>query len=609
MNFRLICFVLALGLSLGLTSAQAAESRTLVRFDLTQSTEELRAALNPLAEAVNRNEGAELALENTLDSADAERRLRRLRDDVLAALATEGYFTPQVRTAEAPENDSARYLMRIEPGQRATIQHVELVVHGALESKPQRRDALLAQWGLPVGTAFRDAAWARAKAQWLAQVQSKDYAAAKLVNSSAQVDADTAQVHLHVEVDSGPTFRFGALEITGLKHYDRTLVERFNPPQAGEPYDAQILAEFQRRLQSSPYFAAAVVVVEPDVEHAPTLPLRLELTEAQRKRVQLGLGYSTNTGPRAEATYRQTQLFDHPYTLQTGVGVDRTRSILYADVLLPPKPSGALDSVGALFERTHIENVLTHRWGAGAARTKVQDGADASIETKITVNLQRELRRFTDAPNLPGDINDTVASTWLWTRRAVDDLTDPRRGNVWSVSLGAGVGRDVVQSLTNSLFTRAWSRLSFYLPLPGLDPKRNVLITRAEVGRVFTDDASLVPSEYLFRTGGAGSVRGYAYQSIGRPPGSARAGSTALAVASIEAVHWFSREWGGALFVDVGDAADNFDRMQHPGRAAGLGARWKTLAGPIALDLAWGERRPDGNGGRWRLNFSVAIAF
>lgn len=604
---NVVRLVAVLWLALSCTQVQA-QSRPWIHFDLTQSTEALRAALTPLFEAANRNDDTALALDST-DQADDERRLRRLREDVLSALATEGYFTAQVLTLEADASDRVRYTMRIDPGRRATIHSVALVVHGALEHERQRRDALVAQWGLPVGAGFRDADWTRAKAQWLALVQSKDYAAAKIVNSSAQVDADAGQVQLHIEVDSGPAFRFGALHITGLKHYDRALVERFNPPQVGEPYDAQVLAEFQRRLQSSPYFAAAVLVVEPDLAQDPTLPLRLELTEAQRKRVQFGLGYSTNTGPRVETTYRQAQLFDYPYTLHAGAGADRTRSILYADVLLPPKPSGALDSVGVLFERTHIEDVLTHRWGAGAARTKVQDSAEASIETKFSVNLQRELRRFTDAPDLPGDINDTLAGTWLWTRRAVDDLTDPRRGNVWSVSLGAGVGRDVVQSLTSSVFTRAWSRLSLYLPVPGLERKRNVLIARAELGRVFTDEAQHVPSEYLFRTGGAGSVRGYAYQSIGRPPGSARAGSTALAVASLEAVHWVSSEWGGAVFVDVGDAADNFDRMRHPGRAAGLGARWKTLAGPIALDLAWGERRPDGNGGRWRLNFSVAIAF
>jgi outer membrane translocation and assembly module TamA len=44
-------------------------------------------------------------------------------------------------------------------------------------------------------------------------------------------------------------------------------------------------------------------------------------------------------------------------------------------------------------------------------------------------------------------------------------------------------------------------------------------------------------------------------------------------------------------------------------RGAGLGVRWKTFAGPLALDAAYGAQRPDGSGGRWRLHFAVAIAF
>ncbi|HRK57065.1 MAG TPA: BamA/TamA family outer membrane protein, partial [Burkholderiaceae bacterium] len=247
--------------------------------------------------------------------------------------------------------------------------------------------------------------------------------------------------------------------------------------------------------------------------------------------------------------------------------------------------------------------------GAGAARLTVEERAASTIETKLSVNLQRELRRFTDAPDLPSETNDVVSTTWSWTRRAVDELTDPRRGTVLSYALTAGLRREFIESLAANTFARGWLRAKIYLPFPGLDPADNVLIVRGELGRVFVDNPSFVPNEFLFRTGGADSLRGYAYQSIGRPPGSARAGSTALAIGSIEAVHWFGPQWGGALFFDIGDAADDFDQMRKPARAAGVGVRWKTLAGPIAFDFAYGERRPDNTGGRWRLHFSVAIAF
>lgn len=590
------------------------EHGDLARFEVNQAPQEVRTALTRVLEAHVQADQTELSLEGEIDRADDERRLRRIREQALTALMTEGYFTSKITASAAGDGGAARYVLKVELGPRATISSVDIVVSGALEEDAERRDALLAQWGLPVGAPFRDTVWSQAKTRLLVLIQDKDFAAAQLTDSSAQVHvgesaSDPTHVALRVEIDSGPAFVYGEMTISGLNRYDPALVERFNPPQPGERYDATALIEFRQRLQSSPYFASAVVSMDPDPTQAQALPLRLELTEAHRKRVQFGVGYSTNTGPRVEATYRQTLLFGYPYTLQTGVGFDRTRSLFFSDILLPPKPNGAMDSVGALFEHTDIENVVTQRWGAGAARAYVRESEGASIETKIGLNLQREMRRFTDAPNVPSETNDVLSSTWTWTRRAVDDVTDPRRGNVLSVSLGAGVGRNIVESLSNNVFTRGYGRLTLYFPIPLLDPKRNIFIARGELGRVITDAPNIVPSEFLFRAGGAGSLRGYSYQSIGRPPGSTRAGSTALAIASLEAVHWFNDEWGAAVFVDVGDAADDFDLMKTPARSSGLGARWKTLAGPIALDAAWGERRPDGTGGRWRLNFSVAIAF
>ena len=42
----------------------------------------------------------------------------------------------------------------------------------------------------------------------------------------------------------------------------------------------------------------------------------------------------------------------------------------------------------------------------------------------------------------------------------------------------------------------------------------------------------------------------------------------------------------------------------NPALGYGIGVRWRTPAGPLAIDLAWGERFQ-----QLRVQFSVAIAF
>ena len=126
---------------------------------------------------------------------------------------------------------------------------------------------------------------------------------------------------------------------------------------------------------------------------------------------------------------------------------------------------------------------------------------------------------------------------------------------------------------------------------------------RAELGRTFAPGREHIPQDFLFRTGGAGSVRGYAYQSLGVKDGSSTMGGRYLTVLSAEATHWLDEQWGIAAFVDAGDAVD---RRQESRLALGygLGARWKSPAGPLGIDLAYGERTQ-----RMQLHFALSIPF
>jgi translocation and assembly module TamA len=68
-------------------------------------------------------------------------------------------------------------------------------------------------------------------------------------------------------------------------------------------------------------------------------------------------------------------------------------------------------------------------------------------------------------------------------------------------------------------------------------------------------------------------------------------------------VHWLNERWGAAVFMDVGDAADSRKELEAL-KSYGAGARFRTPAGPLALDLAYAERDR-----KFRLAFSVTIAF
>jgi translocation and assembly module TamA len=531
------------------------------------------------------------------DEADEERELRRAERAVREALSTEGYFNPALRFQPAP-GGAVRYRLNVDLGRLTRVGTAELRFTGAIAEPAfaERLAQLRATWPLKPGTPFRSADWEQAKLRLLAATEERDFAGARIVDSSARVEPDTATANLVIEVDSGPAYTVGALEIQGLSRYEASLVERYNPFRPGDRYDRNKLTEFQQALQDTPFFAYAVTMLQLVPEHPNEAPLKVVVRESRNRRISAGVGYETDTGAYAEVAYRQNLLFGNPWVLQTGARIDQTGGLGYADILLPPRPSGIQDSVGALVEDSDIEDLHIRRWGVGAARSHtIGPRAGNNTVTRWAVNFEHENRR---TPDTDWQQLNTLSTTYTWVRRRVNDLIDPRSGNI--IRLEGSVGSSGT-SLSDA-FLRGYGRIQQYVPVGA----RDVLLLRADLGYVVADSLSAVPTKFLFRTGGTTTVRGYDYDSLGVKQGTAVIGGRALAVGSVEYVKWldaFGGNWGVAGFVDVGDAAENWGKLD-PALGTGLGVRYRTPAGPLAVDVAYGARD-----NQVRVHFFVAIAF
>jgi translocation and assembly module TamA len=532
------------------------------------------------------------------DEADEERELRRAERAVREALATEGYFDSQLRF-EPSTGSGPRYRLIVELGPLTRVSSVDLQFSGAL-TEPQfaaRAAELRSAWGLPPGQPFRAQAWEQAKLKLLAAASDRYFATARIVEAVAQVDPAQAQAALTVQLDSGPAYTMGPLRVQGLKRYEASLVERYNPFKLGEPYNRARVIEFQQTLQDTPYFGSAIVTLDTEAQQSGQAPLRVVLREARSKRLSTGVGFETDTGAHLELAYRQNELFGRPWVWQSGLRIDQTGGFAYSDVLLPPRPGGVVqDSVGVLVEDSDIEEQHVRRWGVGAARTRtIGPRTGNNVRTKLSVNFEHENRR---TPDTDWRQLNTLSTTYSWVRRKVDVVLEPRRGNV--IRLEGTVGASGTQ--LDDAFLRGLGRIQQYFPVGA----RDVLIVRADLGYVQADSSDVVPSKFLFRTGGTTTVRGYDYESLGVKQGVATVGGRALAVGSVEYVHWLDRfggDWGVATFVDVGDAADRFSELD-PAVGFGAGVRYRTPAGPLAVDFAYGERE-----NQFRVHFSVAIAF
>ncbi len=513
---------------------------------------------------------------------------RRLQGTLSEILATEGYFAPSFEFSEA---DGALHL-KLDPGPRTLVKALDLSIAGPLDEP--FREELRHDWPLPVGQPFRQEDWNSAKQQVLARLLTSEYADAKLLDSEAAIDVETHSAALRAHYDAGPRYRFGTLRVEGLQRYEPALVERYNRVvQAGQPYREERLNALQSTLQSTPYFASVQAVIDREAaeigaDGTATVPVVVRVRERATQRVSFGAGASSNTGARVEFNYHDANLFSRAWELDTGLRLEQKKQTAYADVFLPPDERFRRNSVGAMAEATDIAGLKTERYAFGA-QTVQQRG---SVEQRLSLNWQHELREPDGASPVT---SRALVPNAMWIWRRVDNLLDPHQGTVLQAQIGGGSRA----ALSDQNFVRLHSRIQHYIPLG----RRDTLTLRGEIGTTLADSRQHVPQDYLFRTGGASSVRGYAYQSLGIKEGAATVGGRYLGIASAELTHWLDEDWGVAAFVDAGDAVDSL----HDVRLAvgyGLGARWRSPAGPIGVDLAYGERTHG-----FQLHFSLAIPF
>ena len=526
-----------------------------------------------------------------VDGEMLQRLVARTSAEAGALLATAGYFSPEIEAVRIPSADIDTVHIKVVSGAVAKIGKSRISVTGAITADPaeaERIAQVTQRWRLQPGTPFRQTDWDSAKEALLREFVFDGYLAAKITASTADVDPKAALVFIDIAIDSGPLFRFGNTKIEGLQRYPRQLVENLQMFRPGERYRHESVIRYQTELQSSGFFRSASVTVDTDPAQATAATVQVRVVEHPEKKVDLGLGFSTDTGPRGEA------LFTHYNTLRPGwqgsskLRVDTKEQTLNAELALTPESGGWRNRLGAEALHSDIENLITRRYGITAQRA----WRSPEKEHDWALKLQVEEQSLTAGPV---DNLNALSLNYSWTSRKVDDLLRPRRGHMVNAQLG-GASQSL---LSTRSFVRAYGRALQIVPVG----RHDRIHLRGEAGAVWADSREGIPSEFLFRAGGDQSVRGYDYQSLGVAKGSSIVGGRFLGVATIEYQHDFTPQWGGALFIDGGNAADTPSSLK-PVYGYGAGVRWITPAGALNLDVA----KPQENG-RLRLHFTLGTRF
>jgi translocation and assembly module TamA len=547
---------------------------------------------------------------------ELRRLLAAVPDQARGLLEAEGYFAAQVRIRvddPVPENGGAVQAsseisqpvtvhITVDAGPRTVVQRVQFVYEGELDNRLSADDAaakaltegISEAWTLSEDEPFRQADWTSAKNAALARLRADTYPMATWSGTSVTVDAQAHQARLFLVADSGPAFAFGEVRIEGLERQPPSAILNLAPFRPGQPYRERQMLDWQERIQKVNLFESVYVSPAFDVNHPEATPLTVQVREAPMQEASIGVGASSDNGPRVSFEHLHRNPFDSGWQVRTKAQLGLRVSDGLIDLLSHPwqgrrrglaslQVSSIEDNDNAI-TRTQRLKVGRLREGERLERTDYVEAIHASVRSSSELLVA----------------NATALSfTSQWIFRDVDSQVQPTRGTTTMVALTGG--RTVSALERDGHFGRVHARFTAYLPLPGAWQ----LQVRAEGGKVLARDQVSVPDALLFRAGGDDSIRGYAYRSIGVERDGVTTGGRVLGTGSIEVARPL---WPGvpnllgAVFIDAGDAAENIGQWSLK-RGHGAGIRWRSPVGPFRIDIARGASTDE-----WRLHFSVGVS-
>ncbi|WP_161125949.1 autotransporter assembly complex protein TamA [Malikia spinosa] len=553
-----------------------------------------------------------------LGDTELERLLLTAPADLRQLLASQGYFSPRITIERSGGSIDAKdakdstgataapALVRIEvePGPLAQVADWQILLSGPVLDDPaaaEQRAALQEGWKLTAGQVFTQQGWDDAKQAALRGLSRLRYPEARITHSLADIDPDRHQAHLRLELDSGPAYRFGPLQVQGSERYEPETIQRLVRLAGVEPgldYDERLLQAAQQRLLDSGDFESAFVRLDTSADPA-AAPVQASVREAKQQKLVIGVGASTDSGARLSLEHLHRRVPGLDWRAATKLQLERDTRTL----------NGALDS--PIDERGW-------RWNLAAQLQRQQDGPLVTSSQQLRAGrsqggrqLERQLyaqydRASTQDPALAvqDDAAASLSAHYGWTRRAFDDLYNPTRGQGLALELGAGLTLAQRQP-----YLRARARWQAYRPAFESSDRPSRWALRLEGGTVWSRDGDNVPATQRFLAGGEGSVRGYGLREIGVPR--AQGGvdpGLLLTIASLEWQRpvWIDgrrSDWETALFVDAGAVA-NHSRALSPQVGIGVGLRYRSPVGPLQVDLAYGVERQ-----ALRLHMSVGFAF
>lgn len=480
--------------------------------------------------------------------------------EIKKALQPFGYFNPTIQSLLIPKNNTwlATFNITVGPPVRINVLDIRLLGEGANNSHfiNAINDSKLEE-----GRVFSAAEYNELHNRLLAVATDFGFFDAQMLKDELTIDLrnNTANIVLHF--DTGRRYRFGEVNFS-KNPFDTSFLKRFLPFSQGEHYNINKVQKLQEDLVGSNYFRSAWINPESDKRKNGEIPIDVELTARTPRQYSLGAGFGTDTGVRGSAGIQLRRLTPTGHRFNADIQASQINSNVQMAYTIP----GTNPVTDQYFLTSTAEN-QNDGLGDGDFQ-KISAGFTKKLHTwlqTLSLSFQRERSALN---NEPFETQYMLIPQGTWEHISRNDPIKVSRGTHVLFTL-----QGTPSLFGNTAFTQGLASIKTIQPLG-----KNRVVARAELGYTWINDVKNLPLSFQLSAGGAQSVRGYSYNSIG--PGST------LAVGSVEYRQRVKEDWYAAAFFEAGSVNNSFFTDFNKG--TGLGVVWQSPLGAFALSIARG---------------------
>jgi translocation and assembly module TamA len=516
----------------------------------------------------------------------ALRRFRRAAEEQARQAAQAlGYYQAEIDSQVRPGKDPVLQL-DVQPGEPVRLRQVTVRVEG--EAAGLKAFKVPKSKALAPGEPLNHGLYEDAKKLIQSQALRYGFFDGRFRSQRLDIDPRAGVADIELIYDSGPRYALGRVAFDGDTPFDPDLLARLVPFPPNTPYDADQVAKLSQNLQASGYFEEVRVDAQPEPGAGRLIPVKVRLGAVKPRTLGLGVGFSTDVGPRARANWTRHWINPQGHRLGAESEISTARQSVgtWYEIPLDPPLTDSLRFTSG-FQREQLTDVESRRFTLGS---QWQSKLPNDWQRVVSLRWEQEIYDFGDgSPN--GRSSFLIPGIGYSVTRS-DNRLDPNQG--YHLQLDVRAAKEGVLSDADMTYASAMAKGLYTLP------GGHRLLGRVQAGGIATTDYGAIPPSLRFFAGGDQSVRGYDYQTLSPEDRQGnKVGGRYMVVGSAEYQYPIAERWRIAAFVDRGNAVNNLKDKLKTG--AGIGVRWVSPVGPIRLDLAKALDDPGG----FRIHFSM----